>query len=246
MLVDAAVKHPLPTGACLIRSRSRSTADLVASLSGRGDVVYAEPNYVVRGTAVPNDPYFPNEWFLNNSSMPRADISAPEAWDVTTGSAAFVVAAIDTGSDHRHVDLVGNLWTAPSAYTIDVNGSAVTCPAGSHGFDTITGTCDAVDPHGHGTAMAGIIGAVGNNATGGTGVNWRTSIMDLRFLGPDGRGFISNWHATARRSARGRRPMAWRGRSSVRTGSPWRRTCTSGWRFRATTRHAWRRQPSRT
>jgi regulation of enolase protein 1 (concanavalin A-like superfamily) len=191
-LVDAAVVHPLPTGAYRIRSRSRTTANLVASLTGRPDVMYVEPNYVVRGSAVSNDPFLPNEWFLHNSSMPGADISASGAWEVTTGSTAFVVAVIDSGIDHRHVDLVGNLWTAPSAYTINVNGTPVTCPAGSHGFDTITGSCDAVDAAGHGTAMAGIIGAVGNNATGGVGVNWRTSIMDLRFLGGDNRGFVSD------------------------------------------------------
>jgi regulation of enolase protein 1 (concanavalin A-like superfamily) len=191
-LIDAGVEHPLPTGAHLIRSRSKSTADLVAILSRRPDAVYVEPNYLVRATAVSNDPMLPNEWFLNNPHTPYADISAHEAWDVTTGSAAYVVGLVDSGIDHDHPDLVGNLWRAPSAYRLNYRGGILECPAGSPGLDALAGNCGVFDSNGHGTRMSGVIGAVGNNGTGVSGINWRTSIMDLRFLGADGQGWTSD------------------------------------------------------
>src|SRR3954468_11405528 len=191
-LIDAAPVYRLPTGAHRIRSRGRRAADLVASLSLRSDVVYVEPNYVVRTTAVPNDPQLRNEWFLDNPARPGADISARQAWDVTTGSSAVVVGLVDTGIDHAHPDLVDNLWIAPAAYTVTVQGAALSCPAGSHGVDAYFRNCDAVDNNGHGTAMAGIMGATGNNAMGVSGVNWRTSIMDLKYAGADGMGFVSD------------------------------------------------------
>ncbi|MEO6235652.1 MAG: S8 family serine peptidase [Vicinamibacterales bacterium] len=194
-LLDTVATDALPNGAHRIRSRRR-TADLIASLSGRRDVIYVEPNYVLYATAIPNDQLFRNQWFLDNLATRHADISATAAWEVTTGSPAFVIGLVDSGIDHQHPDLVGNLWAAPTAYTVSLGGieggSYITCPAGSHGIDTYNRTCDIVDDNGHGTAMAGIIGASGNNSGGVAGINWRTSIMDLRYLGPDGRGFTSD------------------------------------------------------
>jgi regulation of enolase protein 1 (concanavalin A-like superfamily) len=188
--VDLSAAIPLPARAHRIKSRGRSTAELLAILRARRDVVYAEPNYVVRGSAVPNDPQVSNAWFLHNPSS--AHISAVAAWDVTTGSKAHVIGVVDSGIDHSHQDLIANLWTAPSAYRLSIGGSTLDCPAGSHGFDAFATSCSAVDGNGHGTGMAGAMGAVGNNAIGTAGVNWHASLMDLRFLGPDNTGFISD------------------------------------------------------
>ncbi len=193
-LVDAMDVVHLPAGARRIRSRSARAADLVAMLSRRADVAYAEPNYIIRANTVPNDPLFPQQWFLSNHQTPGADIHAPAAWALTTGSGAHVVGIVDTGIAHAHSDLIANLWSAPAPYTIYTNGGQTRedCPAGAHGYDAYRYMCDPIDANGHGTGMAGIVGATGNNRTGVSGVSWRARIMDLRFLGPDGSGFTSD------------------------------------------------------
>src|SRR4029077_6250481 len=78
---------------------------------------YAEPNYIVTATAIPNDPFFPQLWGLNNTGQiggtVNADINATSAWDTTTGSTNVTVGIIDTGVDYNHPDLAGNIWTNP-------------------------------------------------------------------------------------------------------------------------------------
>src|SRR4029078_246687 len=125
-------------------------------------------------------------------SIARSSIQVAAAWDITTGSRAHVVGLVDTGIDHTHPDLVDNLWTAPSGYTLNIDGGSLTCPAGAHGFDAYATSCSPFDGNGHGTGMAGVIGATRNKGLRTAGINWQTSIMDLRFLGPDGTGFVSD------------------------------------------------------
>ena len=185
---DVDLNRPLANGLRHVRSRGRNTAALIAALAARADVAYVEPNYVVRASAVPNDPYFNLESGLLNSSQPGADSHATSAWDLTTGGTANVVALVDSGVDYHHVDLALNIWTAPASFTVTIGGTSITCPAGSHGFNALAMTCDPMDDYGHGTAMAGVIGAGGNNAVGVVGMNWKTSIMPVKFLGSDGSG----------------------------------------------------------
>jgi subtilisin family serine protease len=182
------------------RSRTFDVDSLVAFLRTQPDVLYAEPNYVVRAIATPNDQYFPLLWGLRNTGqlvngvagVPGADISANDAWDVSTGSRSSVVAVIDTGIDLAHPDLVANLWTAPSPFTVTIGGAPLTCPAGSHGFNAITRTCNPQDDHYHGTHVAGTIGAVGNNGAGVAGVNWTASLIGAKFLAADGYGLTDD------------------------------------------------------
>jgi len=183
-----------------LRSRSKDVATLVTELSARPEVAYAEPNYVVHALETPNDPYFGNLWGLKNTGQviqgvagkPGADISATSAWNSTTGSAANVVAVVDTGIDYYHPDLAPNVWSAPSSFTIGVGTTPITCPAGSHGFNAITWTCDPYDDNGHGTHVSGTIGAVGNNSVGVAGVNWTANIMAVKFLNSSGIGFTAD------------------------------------------------------
>jgi subtilisin family serine protease len=187
-------------GARLFRSPSKSVETLVRELSARGDVVYVEPNYVVRVSAVPNDPSFGEQWALQNTgyasstgaATPGADIGAASAWDVSTGSRANVVAVIDTGVDSTHPDLVGNMWSAPAPFTVNIAGQSITCAAGTHGFNAITKTCDPADEYDHGTHVAGIIGARGDDGVGVAGVNWTASIMDIKFIDATGGGALSD------------------------------------------------------
>ena len=129
----------------------------------------------------------------NHRGVPGADIDATLAWDVTTGSAANVVAVMDSGIDYRHPDLAANVWAAPAPFTVTVGGVTLTCPAGSHGFNAITNNCDPMDDNNHGTHVSGTIGAVGNDGVGIVGVNWTASIMGIKFI--DAGGFGTTAHA---------------------------------------------------
>lgn len=182
------------------RSRSKTSETLLAAFSSRTDVVYVEPNFVVEAVQEPNDPRFAELWNLHNTGQsfgfpagtPGADIGALPAWEVSTGSADHVVAVIDTGIDYTHPDLQPNMWSAPSAFTVTIGGSTVTCPAGSHGFNAISFTCDPMDDNRHGTHVSGTIGAAGNNSLGVAGVNWTTQLMAIKFLDASGAGYISD------------------------------------------------------
>jgi len=153
------------------------------------NVLYAEPNYIVHIFEEPNDPLFPQQWGLSNTGQqggtPGADIHAPQAWDITTGSSDVVVATIDTGIDYNHPDLAANIWSAPTSFTQQIAQYTATCPAGSHGFTPAAvggaNPCDPMDLDGHGTHVAGIIGAVGNNGLGVSGVNWNVQLMACSF-----------------------------------------------------------------
>ncbi|PYR47170.1 MAG: hypothetical protein DMF95_17015, partial [Acidobacteria bacterium] len=149
------------------------------------DVQYAEPNFVVEAFSnAPNDPFFTSQWSLHI----YAGIDAIEAWDITTGSAEVVVAVLDTGIDYLHVDLVDNLFRnevecTANGWDDDGNGVVDDC----HGLNAITHSGDPYDDNGHGTHVAGIIGATGNNAYGVSGVAWNVRILPCKFL--DAAGF---------------------------------------------------------
>jgi subtilisin family serine protease len=182
------------------RSRSFDVDALVTFLRSQPDVVYAEPNYVVRAVAAPNDQFFPLLWGLFNTGqvvnnavgLAGADISATDAWDVSTGSRDVVVGIIDTGIDHGHPDLAANIWSAPAPFSVVIGGATINCPAGSHGFNAITNACNPQDDHYHGTHVAGTVGAAGNNGIGVAGVNWITSLIGAKFLDASGRGFTDD------------------------------------------------------
>ena len=187
-------------GLVRLTSRTRSATALLAALSKRPDVAFAEPNYIVRTFAEPSDQWFSFLWGLKNVGQPvngipgtpGADIRATEAWDLTVGSTAPVIGIIDTGVDYSHPDIAPNMWSAPAPFTVNIGGVAVTCPAGSHGFNAITKTCDPMDDHNHGTHVAGTIGAAGNNGVGVAGVNWTASMLGLKFLASNGSGSIAD------------------------------------------------------
>src|SRR5688500_3203526 len=134
------------SGAMLVRSPAMNTTALLARLRNRADVEYAEPNFIIRIGAQPNDPSFGQLWGLQNTGqiigffpgVAGADIDAVSAWDLTVGSSARVVAVIDAGIDYPHPDLAANIWSAPAPFTVNVAGQQITCAAGTHGFNAIT------------------------------------------------------------------------------------------------------------
>lgn len=143
----------------------------------------------------PDDLHFRDNklWGLKNLINLGIDIHAENAWGLSTGSSNIVVGVIDTGIYYDHPDLANNVWSAPSAFTVTVGGTAIPCPAGSHGFNAVTADpskiCNPLDDSlvsGHGTHVAGIIGAVGNNNEGVVGVNWNIKLLGLKTMGDSG------------------------------------------------------------
>ncbi len=180
----------------LARAQVSSGGDLsrvLASLNSNPSVAYAEPNFVVTTMAtVPDDPRFPEQWALDNTGQTGgtvdADIDAPEAWDLQTGT-DIVVAVIDTGLDYNHEDIVGNVWSNPgeipdNGIDDDNNGFI----DDDKGWDFANNDNDPFDDNRHGTHVSGSIAAVGNNAIGVSGVNWSARIMPLKFLDATGAG----------------------------------------------------------
>lgn len=162
-------------------------------------VLYAEPNYYCYPDKIPDDLDFPDLWGLRNTGQTiggqtgtaGADIAAPGAWDITTGSKGVVVAVIDSGVYQKHLDLVDNLWRNPdeTADGSDTDGNGYVDDL--YGWDFYDGDNDPDDLNGHGTHCAGTIAAAGNNNLGVAGVMWTAKIMPLRFSGPDGAGTIA-------------------------------------------------------
>jgi subtilisin family serine protease len=160
-------------------------------------VEYAEPNYLYWLKTIPNDTQFETLWGLHNigqtvdgtAGKADADIDAPEAWDITTGSPNVIVAVIDSGIAYDHPDLAPNIWTNPGEIPgngIDDDGNGLVDDV--HGWDFGANDSDPMDPldlnpggnPGHGTHVAGIIAGAGNNGTGITGVMWTAKLMALK------------------------------------------------------------------
>jgi subtilisin family serine protease len=176
-------------------------------------IEFAEPNYLVTRTGdfgatrarrakrpqtTPDDPQFALQWALNNTGqnggVPGSDINAIGGWSQMAGSRDTIVAVIDTGVDVNHPDLAHNIWVNKreekgkknedddrDGYVDDVNG-----------WNFVDDNNNVKDDHGHGTAMAGIIAAEGNNGRGIAGVMWQAGIMPLKALDRAGSGAISD------------------------------------------------------
>jgi len=151
------------------------------------EVEFAEPNFIIKkDQLLTTDPQFAEQWGLRNTGQNGgqfgSDINVTSAWQTTTGSQSTVIAVIDSGIDFTHPDLHDNEWTNPSpGAESDLNG-----------WDYVTDGNLIIDEQGHGTAVAGIIAAHGNNAIGITGVMWRASLMSLRVLDNTGSGDVAN------------------------------------------------------
>jgi subtilisin family serine protease len=177
-------------------STEEALKSIIQELEASGMVEYAEPDYRVRIDRTPSDPRFGEQWGLHSTGQlggtPDADIDAPEAWDIRSASVGVAV-VIDTGIDYNHVDLAANLWGNPGEIPsngVDDDGNGYVDDV--HGINAITGSGDPLDDGFHGTHVSGILGAVGDNASGVTGVNWNTRIMACKFLDSSGRGTTSD------------------------------------------------------
>lgn len=161
-----------------------SLAAAEAALERRSDVAYVGPNRTYDLFVTPNDQYFSGLWGLHQAT--DADIDAVEAWDESTGSDSVTVAVVDTGIDYAHPDLTANMWSNPAetANLADDDGNGLVDDIRGWDYfgDGTSGVPDnnPTDTDGHGTHVAGTIGARGNNTIGVTGVNWNVKLLPLR------------------------------------------------------------------
>jgi subtilisin family serine protease len=161
--------------------KGRSVEEAIKEYSAVQGVLAVQPNFYYHLLADPNDP-------LIGSLYGMAKISAPAAWDMTTGSSSVVVADIDTGMRYTHEDLAANAWTNSGEIPnngIDDDGNGFVDDY--YGYDFFYNDPDPFDDAGgHGTHTAGTIGAVGNDLLGVVGVNWNVKIMPIKIYSPLG------------------------------------------------------------
>ncbi|MDZ7343203.1 MAG: S8 family serine peptidase, partial [candidate division KSB1 bacterium] len=142
-------------------ARAQARQALIETLSNFKEVVYAEPQGLFQPEQIPNDPFFNRQWYLKNDGQgngtPGADIKATQAWDITTGSSSIKIAIVDGGMQTNHPDFTGRV------------------------------TGDTGDNYHHGTAVAGVAAAQGNNGIGIAGVAWNVGIINEDY----GSGFAS-------------------------------------------------------
>ncbi|MEM2216315.1 MAG: S8 family serine peptidase [Nitrososphaerota archaeon] len=197
-LIDRELKHYGIVNISLLKVREGlEVSKVLSELSRIPSIEYAEPDYRIWVEEVfPNDPMFQYQWSLHNTGqiggLTDADIDAPEAWTETVGTESIIIAVIDTGIDYRHPDLAGNIWINPFETVNGVDDDGNGYVDDIYGADTCNDDGDPMDDHGHGTAVAGVIGALGNNGLGVTGINWRIKIMALKFADATGSGYTSD------------------------------------------------------
>ena len=169
--------------------KGKKLSEFIKELQKDPNIAYVMPNYKVYPQAIPNDPLYDYQWYLKN-------INIEKAWDITTGSNTIYVAVIDTGVDYTHPDIRDHVWVnsgellgkddnsdglddgCEDGKDNDNNGYIDDC----YGYDAVTGIGSAMDYDGHGTNVAGIIGATTNNGIGVAGINWNVKIIPCRFM----------------------------------------------------------------
>jgi subtilisin family serine protease len=167
-----------------------SPSAAIASIRTEIAVESAGLDYVVEATQFVNDEYLDEQWGLGETP----GINLPAAWDISTGSATVVVAVIDTGVDLDHPDLAANIWVNPG----EIPGNGIDDDANGYiddvnGWDFANGDNIPDDDEGHGTHVAGTIGAVANNGIGVAGIVPNVRIMPLKALNEFGSGFSSDF-----------------------------------------------------
>lgn len=168
-----------------------------ATLEKDPEILYVEPNFKTRiEQTVPNDFEFEALYAMQNTGanggVSGADIKAPDAWNISTGSRGVVVAVVDTGIDYMHEDLRANIWTNAREIPgngIDDDGNGYVDDV--HGYDFVSNDSDPFDDHLHGTHVSGTIGALGNNGVGVVGVCWQVSLMGLKAFDEKGGGDVA-------------------------------------------------------
>jgi subtilisin family serine protease len=170
-----------------LKADSKSDVKLmVEELKKDPMVEFAEPNYYFYSQATePNDPLATQQWYLG--AFPG--VNAKAAWDTTTGDTTQIIGIIDTGVDWTHADLSPNIWTnwdeiPGNGIDDDGNGKI----DDRRGWDFVNNDNNPMDDNSHGTHVAGIAAAKGNNSTGIAGIAWNSKIMPIKVMQSSGYG----------------------------------------------------------
>ena len=191
--------HPRLGGLRTLETDGTEDIRVVAKrLTDSGLYDYVEPDYIRKLLVTPNDPRFDaSQWALNNTGQdggtPGADIHAAAAWDILREAPDVLVGILDTGLYFSHEDIIGTTWINPA----ESAGRSNVDDDGNGYIDDLIGinatvaktsslATDPTDTDGHGSHVAGIIAASGNNGKGITGVAWKTKILPLKFIGRNG------------------------------------------------------------
>ena len=196
---DGAAARGESAGATVVyRATLPQGADVLAAVETlqKGGVVFAEPDYLARAipvergqgnpergqvvAATPNDPLYADQWGLTK-------IKAATAWNVVTGTPGTVIAIIDSGIDRQHPDLASRLWVNPGEIPnngIDDDNNGYVDDV--HGWNFVAKSNDVADVNGHGTQVAGVAAAAGNNGVGIAGVCWDCRIMVVKAMQASG------------------------------------------------------------
>lgn len=181
----------------------KSVEQTIADYANDPTVEYAQPNYIYHITLAPNDANYAQQWAFKNSGQTISngntqpagsalnytsanpgtsgkDMNLETAWNQITDCSSVVVAVVDSGVNYNHQDLSANMWTS------------ATYPNHGYNYTTEGNANDPMDLNGHGTHVAGIVGAAGNNSIGTTGVCWKASIMAVRVMDASGSGTTVN------------------------------------------------------
>ena len=194
-------------GVYLIKRPSYETVEgSLQTLSKIPGVAQVEPNRTWRLHRTTNDPVFERLWGLHNigqfssgespstKGVVGVDIDAIKAWDITTGSKKVKVAVIDTGVNYHHTDLEQNIWVNEVEFNgapgVDDDNNG--CVDDVHGCDFVNNDGDPMDDDGHGTHVAGTIGASANNMAGIVGVAWDVTLIPIKFINDQDYGATSD------------------------------------------------------
>lgn len=178
----------MPRHAVIARPDGYTLQQAMQAVAALPEVQWVEYDFRVRKTQRPNDSLYDEQWYLQ--ALPG--IQAEQAWQQTSGDRNIVVAVIDTGVDYTHPDLRDNIWQNPLEAANGQDDSGNGYVDDIRGIDAANDTSDPMDDDGHGTLIAGIIAASGNNSQGIAGVNWQLQILPCKFLDEEGEGFTSD------------------------------------------------------
>ena len=166
-----------------VESKDEETfVELKSLLQRNKSTQKSEENLTWHQIAFPND----KKYSRQKNEISRTEIES--AWNVTTGSAGTLIAVIDSGIDAKHPDIKNRLWQNPGEFSNGIDDDQNGLVDDIYGWDFVNSDNNPEDGSDHGTHVAGIIGAEGNNLTGITGVNWDCRIIALRTLDDRGSG----------------------------------------------------------